>query len=557
MRRAAKRFLNDLETGADRGLFFDPIAAENVVFFAETFCDLSLMDWQVWVLANVFGWKRANGNRRFTESWLSVAKKNGKTALSAIVGLWGLLCDCEKHPEVYSAATKKDQSRISWRDAKRIVGDNPDLAVAVRRWAGELSVEDTDGFFAPLASDEKSMDGLRPHFIICDEVAFWNDRDQWDKLTKGVVSRVSPLVFAITTAGSTRNCFAWGKFDLAEKILTGTFADDGTFVAIFRIDPTDDWKDEACWAKANPSLGVTLQIEHLRKTRDEAVEDGSGLNAFLQYHLNQWPEKNLRREGSITRDKWDSCAHMELLPTAADADKAYTQFVNLNKDTLCFAGLDVGLTSDLTAIAYLWDHAYLAADEKDEKTGKVLREAECIENKRFLLVEFFMPEENLLEKEKAWRVPLSQWVREGWLELLPGDLTDPRDIRNHILETARKQSIQELGFDRWNAQQICADINTSTAVKCVEIPQIPSQLSNPCREFLADIRRGELVHFGNPVLAWMASNVVIAEDSKTGGLKPEKLSANEKIDGISATVNAYHRLLSAPPRISNFKGFYV
>lgn len=547
MRRAAARFIADLENGYERGLYFDPVAARDIRTFSEMFCGLKLLTWQVFVFVNVFGWKRGEaGYRRFSEVWLSIGKKNGKTALASVVALWGLVADGEKHPEVYSAATKRDQARIVWRDAKRSVSDNSELGAAVKRWAGELSVKDTDGFFQPLSSDEKSMDGLRPHYIICDEVSFWADREQWDKLVKGIVSRNQPLVFAITTAGTSRNSFAFGKFDLAEKILTGTFADDSTFVAIFRMDAADDWKDEAVWPKANPSLGVTLKIEHLQKTCAEAVQDGSGLNSFLQLHLNVWPDKNTRREGSVLRAKWDGCTHLELLPTAADGDKAYTQFANLNKDCLCFVGLDVGLTSDMSAVAYLWDHAYLSADVRDN-TGKVL-DAECVTNKRFLLVEFFMPEDGLLEKEKAWRVPLSTWVREGWITLLPGDMTDPRDIRNHIMETARVQSIQELGFDKWNAATICADINSSTAVKCIEIPQIPSQLTSPCREFLADIRRGEIVHFGNPVLAWNVSNVILAEDPKTGGIKPEKLSANEKIDGVQATINAYHRLLAAPPR---------
>jgi phage terminase large subunit-like protein len=241
---------------------------------------------------------------------------------------------------------------------------------------------------------------------------------------------------------------------------------------------------------------------------------------------------------------------MEIFPDAADPSKCYDKFVNLNKDTLCFVGLDVGLTSDMTAVAYLWDHAYLSEDERDLKTGKITKEGISVTDKRFLLVDFFMPEEGLLEKERAWRVPLSVWVREKWINLLKGDMIDSRDIRNHIMETARVQSIQELGFDRWNAMQICADINASTAVKCIEIPQIPSQLTNPCREFLSDIRRGEIVHFGNPVLAWHVSNVILAEDDRTGGIKPEKLSALEKIDGVQATINAYHRMLAAPPRFT-------
>jgi phage terminase large subunit-like protein len=547
LRRACIRFLNDLEHGFERGLWFDTTEAQLVCEFAETYCDIKLMDWQVFVLVNLFGWKRVSGQRRFTECWLSVAKKNGKTAMAAVVALWGLVCDQEKFPDVFAVATKKEQASLVWRDAKRIVGADPELKAYVKRLAGHLEVPDTDGMFTPLSSDEKSMDGLRPSFIVADEVAFWDSRDLWDKICKGTVSRQSPLTFAITTAGKDRYCFAYTKFDLAEKILNGTFADDGTFVCIFSIDPDDDYlNNPACWIKANPSLGVTLQESHLQKTADEVKQDGSGRNAFLQYHMNIWPTKTLNRQGSISSLRWDDCAQLGLIGEGMTPSKAYEMFANLNKDTLCFVGLDVGLVNDMTSIAYAWDHAYLEADEF--KDGKKIKEAPEITHKRFLLVEYFMPEDGLLDKERAWRVPLSQWVREKWITLLPGDMVDTRDITKHIMETARIQSIQELGFDKWSALQVGADINASTAVKCVEVPQVPSQLTNPCREFLSDIRRGTLCHFGNPVLTWNALNVIMEESEKTGGIKPEKLSAIEKIDGIQAAINAYHRLLAAPPR---------
>src|SRR5580698_5783231 len=173
MVRAAVRFLSDLDEGHARGVFFDPVAARHIVQFAETFCDLKLLPWQVFVLANIFGFKKPTGARRFTEAWISCAKKNGKTRLASCIALFGLIADCEKYPDIFSAATKKEQSRIVWRDAKRAVQANADLAGHVQRWAGDLHVNDTDGSFTPLSSDEKSMDGLRPHVIIADEVAFW------------------------------------------------------------------------------------------------------------------------------------------------------------------------------------------------------------------------------------------------------------------------------------------------------------------------------------------------------------------------------------------------
>jgi phage terminase large subunit-like protein len=540
IRRAGQRFLSDLESARERGLFFDPAAARHIVQFSENFCGLKLLAWQVFCLVNIFAWKKPSGARRFTEAWVSCAKKNGKTRLASCVALFGLIADREQYPDVFSAATKKEQSRLVWRDAKRCVQDNQELRDHVQRWAGALCVPNTDGSFTPLSSDEKSMDGLRPHIIIADEVAFWGlsggGREQWDKLVKGIVSRVQPLVFAVTTAGSTRECFAFGKFDLGEKILRGIFVDDSTFVVIYSIDATDDAMDEKCWPKANPSLGVTLHIEHLKKTRDEVLQAPSGMTSFLQYHANQWADASLNRVGAIPPAKWDACAGLDLIGEV-DPVKATAKFLSLNREFPLYAGLDVGLTSDMSAFAMLWKKARFAEG------------AEPIE-RPVIVVQFFMPEIGLLEKEKSWNVPLSQWAREGWIQLCPGDMQDPRDLRNYILDAASLFTIRELGFDNWNAAVLCAQINESGALACVSVGQTEKELSAPCRELLQAVHHKELVHFGNPVLAWHAGNVIMTESERTGGVKPEKLSANEKIDGISSVVNGWHRLLNAPPPIT-------
>jgi phage terminase large subunit-like protein len=533
LRRACDRFLKDLEIGHTQGIYFDPVAAAHICEFAEIFCALPLLPWQVFVLTNVFGWKKPSGARRFTEAWVSCAKKNGKTRLASCVALYALVADCEKYPDVFSAATKKEQSRLVWRDAKRCVQDNSELCAAVKRWAGALQVADTDGTFTPLSSDEKSMDGLRPHVIIADEVAFWGDREQWDKLVKGGVSRVQPLVFAVTTAGSTKNCFAFGKFDLAEKILRGIYHEPSTFVAIFSIDKEDDALDEKCWPKANPSLGVTLKTEHLHKTRDEVKQDGSGLNAWLQYHCNIWPEVSLHRVGSINAKLWDCCAHLELIG-ASNPLEACQKFLLLNAgdDTPMYVGIDIGLTGDTTAVAMLWPRARFAEGQQPVE-------------KKVVIVQGFMPEENLLEKEKTWRVPLSVFARESWIDLTPGDMCDPRQIKKYVVGLHSQFTVREIGFDNWQFQVAAAELNEA-GIKATAVPQTAMHLTGPSRDFLSALHSDDIVHFGNPWLAWHAGNVVFAENEKHGGCKPEKLAPNEKIDCVSAIVNAWARMLANP-----------
>jgi phage terminase large subunit-like protein len=534
LRRACNRFLQDLELGAERGVFFDPVAARHIVQFAEVFCKLRLMSWQVFVLANVFGFKRASGARRFTEAFISIARKNGKTRLASVVALWLLVCDQEKFPEIYAAATKKEQSRIVWKDARRTVGESAELSAYVKRWAHELTVPLTDGMFVPLASEEKSLDGLRVHGAIADELHAWVSRDVWDRLVKATVSRVQPLIWGITTAGESKQSFCWNKQDLAEKILNGIYHEDSTFVCVYRLDKEDDYRDDSLWAKANPSLEnyEILKPEHLKKALGEVEQDPSGLNAFLRFHMNIWPDITLSRQNSIPAAKWDACAGLDLIGEKSPLESTL-KFLRLNTTTPCYAGLDVGLTSDMSCFSLLYPR------------GRFAEGAEPIE-KKVLIAQFFMPEVGLLAKERAWQVPLSQWAREGWIQLLPGDMTDPREIRKYILEMSTRVKVYELGFDTWNAQVLCAELNEGGAVRCVAVPQTAKELTAPAREFLTAMHNKELVHFGNPVMAWHAGNVVLAEDEKHGGTKPEKLSPDEKIDGISATLNAWHRMLASP-----------
>ena len=258
IRYAAKRFLADLETGHQRGLYFDPVSAQNAAKFVKQFCALQCTAWQTFVLANMFGWKHITGFRRFTEAWLSVARKNGKTTFASAVALFLLIADQEKYAEVYSAAVAKDNSRICWRDAKRTVGKSPELAAAVKLWSGDLEVESDshgDCHFKPLASEEKSFLGTRPHGIICDEVGVWADRNAFDALLQGTVSRKQPLLLGITTAPEDKRTFCYEKFVWVERILRGTIAADHVFAAIYTIDTGDDPKSIDVLRKANPSLG--------------------------------------------------------------------------------------------------------------------------------------------------------------------------------------------------------------------------------------------------------------------------------------------------------------
>ena len=529
-RRAAARHLSDLENGHERGLFYDPAAAANIATWYRDFIALDLQPWETFIVTSLFAWKRASNLRRFSESWVSIGKKNGKTTLASGIALFGLVADGERFAEVFSAATKKDQSKIVFRDCVRAVHASPALLEYVREFkTGSLVVEATDSRLEPLSSDVKSMEGLRPHFIIGDEIHVWENRSQWDSLTKGVVPRSQPLIFAITTAGENKNTFAGSKYALAEKILTGVFDQDDTFVLIFELDKDDRFDDEACWPKANPNLGVSLQASALRKILAEALEDPSGQSAFERYHCNRWV--SFRQGRSIPSDKWDLCRGMDALPNAS-ALELRKKFLEENSGAPCWAGLDLGEISDLTSFVLLFPRCEIGGEPIEVLT---------------VIPYFWMPEHGLLEKERQWGIPLTEWARAGFVKLVEGDLCDPRIVKADILTLLANGpgAIKSIGYDPWKSKVLCAEIMEETHVDCTAVPQKPSELTTPCKELKNAIWTKKLWHLNNPVLKWMSGNLVIEPDEATGGIKPKKLSPSEKIDRFQAIVTAWAGLLAA------------
>jgi phage terminase large subunit-like protein len=557
IRYAAKRFLDDLEKGSGRKIFFDPVAARNICTFARDFCYLELLNWEVWALANMFAWKKPTGFRRFEECHLSVARKNGKTTFAAIVALFLLIADQEELAEVYSAATAKNTAVKVWTDVERIVKANPELSAAIKRYkVGDLEFDTEatrDCHFKPLASEERSFLGERASGIVADELGSWTDRNSWDYLVQSTATRKQPMTLAISTAPESRQCFCWEKYMWVEKILRGTVEADHVWAAIYTIDADDDPKNIKALKKSHPSLGSSfLSEEFLEKEIKELEEVPSKLPNFLQFRANVTPERSLSQQVSITSEQWDRCAHLELLPQAKGPSDAAATFGALNKDKFCWIGLDAGATDDMFAIGYVWREGYLEPHTRDKK-GNIVWAVE--HKKRFVAVDYYMPEDRLIEKERKWKVPLSTWVNQEFIKLLPGDMVDDREVKKYLVETVFPfLTVYDVGYDKWQLQSMAAELNERSSTKFVEVPQTPSTLTNPIREFLADIRRGEIVHWNNPVLRWNIENVYFGDqdDTSHGGLKPCKAGNNGilKIDGVQALITAYARMLAAPLPIS-------
>ena len=346
VRLACERHLEDLGSGASRGLRFDVQAAQHAIDFfgflrhskgewaGQTF---ALAPWQAFVVGSLFGWQRADGLRRFRTAYCAVPRKNGKSTLSAGIALYLLVADGEQGAEIYSAATTRDQARIVFDEAKRMVGSSPALKRRVQVLINNLNVEASASRFMPLSSDASSMDGLNVHGAIIDELHAHKTRHVVDVLETATGARRQPLLFEITTAGYDRHSICFEHHDYAIKLLEGVLQDDSWFAFIAAADENDDWTDPEVWRKANPSFGLSVKADDLARKAEKAIALPGAQNAFRRMHLNEWTEQ---AERWIDLAAWDACAG----PVDLEALRGRT----------CFGGLDLSTTTDVTALAWVF-----------------------------------------------------------------------------------------------------------------------------------------------------------------------------------------------------------
>jgi phage terminase large subunit-like protein len=528
VKQACARQRDDLQHGLERGLWFDASAAERVLQFFEGFLkhskgewagkSLKLEPWQQFILWTLFGWKRSDGARRYRTAYIEIARKNGKSLIGSGVGLYLLMVDGEMGAEIYSYATKKDQAKITWLAAAKIARKSKVLSKRLDIFGDKnpkasscsISMASTGSKFEPLGRDTDSMDGLNVHGAIIDEVHAHKTRDGWDLLDTATGARRQPLLFAVTTAGFDRQTLCWELNDYTKRVLEnfsieGGHRDDSFFGIIFTLDKEDNWQDETCWVKANPNLGVSKKLDDLRRKAQRAKSMPSALNSFLRLELNIWTQAETKW---IPWDEWTQCGH------AIEWDAL--------RGRKCYSGLDLSSTLDITA------HVLVFPPEHDGE-------------KYIVLCRFWIPEDNLRQRVHDDRAPYDAWLRSGWLYSTPGNVIDYDWIFDDIDDDAHEFDLQEVAFDRWGAARVVSTLQNK-GLTMVEFGQGFASMSPPMRELERLIRTHDIEHGNNPVLTWMADNLVAIEDP-AGNIKPSKEKSREKIDGMVALIMALDRAI--------------
>ena len=537
VRLACKRHLDDLAQGVQRGLIWDAAASLHALtFFGHLRHSTGewanqpfiLQPWQAFVIGSLFGWKRVDGTRRFRTAYVEVARKNGKSAMLAGTALYALVADGEPGAQVYAAATTRDQARIVFGEAERMVEASPALRTRLTRTVNNLAVLPTSSWFRPLSADASKMDGLNVHFAAVDEVHEHTSPDIIQKLNTATGARRQPLIFEITTAGHDRHSVCRQHHEFSIKALEGTIpheAADSWFAYIATLDPGDDWMDATVWIKANPSLGVTVKPEDLRRQVDEAREMPAQQNAIRRLRLNEWTEQATRW---LDMDVWADGGpprEMDWRDVTADLEDVEARLAGRK----CYGGLDLARVNDLSAFVLVFPPT------NDPRLGE-------IGQRWVVLTRFWVPEEDILRRARRDRVPYDVWRDQGFLAATPGNATDFAFIEREIVDLAGRFDIRDIGYDRTFAGEIVTNLQDK-GLELVQFGQGFLSLAAPTAELERLVISRSLWHGGHPVLRWNASNVAVRQDP-AGNIKPDKERSRERIDGISATVNALGRAMA-------------
>lgn len=473
---------------------------------------IRLEPWQQFIDWVLFGWRRPGGYRRFTKAYIEVAKKNGKTTNAAATANYCFLMDRprEMGPEVYCIATKKEQAKVAWEEAQRQIQKQPFLKKITRTYkqTSTILVPGTPARLKPLGKDSHTEDALNPHFVLVDEYHAHRDNSLIEVMESALGAREQPLIYIITTAGFDKNsaCYQEER-TIAVQILERSIepVPETYFCIIYTLDEEDDWTDSKVWIKSNPNLNVSVRWDYLAKRIQAALMSPSKQNKILTKNLNIWTHSVSRW---IKDDTWKSCGM-----TVKEKDLIGRE---------CYAGIDLSATQDITAIAYSFP------PKNEEEIYQ-------------FLYRFFIPEDDLIEKERKDKVPYSYWIEKGFIITTPGNAVDYDFIEDQILIDAKKFQFQEIAYDPWKAQEIVNHLQENFTM--VPIQQRYSGMALPTDTFEKKMLAKKIAHGNNPVMKWMISCTEVKSDRQGNimPMKPQREKTGKRIDGVVASIMALYR----------------
>ncbi|WP_025148773.1 terminase TerL endonuclease subunit [Bacillus sp. H1a] len=499
---------------------YDAKKANHVIEFIENFCKhskgrwggkpIELEIWQKAFLAASFGFvHKIDGTRKYREVLLIVARKNGKSTIASGIGLYLQVADGEPGAEIYAVATKLDQAKLVWLDAKRMVKKSPVLLKRIKPLVRELNADFNDSTFKPLGSDSETLDGLNVHGAMMDEIHAWKDKNLYDVIVDGTSSREQPMIFMITTAGTIRESVYDMKYEEAEMLLNGLddpdgYKDDRFLPIIYELDKRDEWTDNTKWAKANPGLGTIKKTDQLETKVNKAKA-----NSLLAKNL-------LTKDFNIRETSTEAWLTFEQLNNKAIFD------IEKLKPSYGIGGCDLSSTTDLTAAKVIFmlpndPHVYV-------------------------LQMYWLPEDLLEQRSKEDKIPYNLWEEQGLLRTTPGNSVHYKFVTEWFLEIRDEYGIYIpwIGYDRWSAKYWVEEMEGYFGKEAmIPVAQGKQTLSSPMKLLGADLESKLVNYNNNSIDKWCLSNTAIDVD-KNLNIQPNKTNnQRRRIDGTAALLNAY------------------
>ena len=495
---------------------FSAKLGDHAIRFIETFCRhyegehagqlVKLELWEKAFIQTLFGWvDKKTRLRRFREFFLLVARKNGKSFLSACIMVYMLVADGEAGAQCVSIATKYDQAAIVYKTARKIIEQDADLSALVVPIIGGMEFKLTNSTMKALASKSKTLDGLNLHYCSCDELHAQEDRNLYDVTKQGMKARKQPIFGTITTAGFAREGIYDELYEYARSVAMGTVADAHLLPVLYTLDDRAEWTDPDAWAKANPGLGTIKSRQQLADDVERAKHDPSCLPSLLVKDFN------VQENASASWLPWAVLKN----ETVAEAD-----YLN---HTYAIGGCDLSATTDLTCATLL------------------IRRPE--DPQFYILQQYFLPKARVEQVEHQGRkeAPYRLWAQQGWLTLCDGATVDYNDVTEWFVSMVQERDIRPL----W----VCYDAAlsgywvpqmTDMGFEMERIRQGPVTWTYPMKRMKGLFEDHRIVYQNNPILRWCLSNTAAKSSNQRGidSIQPEKITANRRIDGTVSLLNA-------------------
>jgi phage terminase large subunit-like protein len=492
-----------------QGCGFDPERGEAVIEFIEAFCHqfegrwagqpLILLEWQRDFIMRLFGWRSPSGLRRYRTAYLEVAKKNGKSTLTAALALYFLLADGEAGAQVHLNAYDRDQTDAVYKPAAQMVRHSPELESRLQVLDSRKRIVDhaSAGLIRANSADVPSKDGANASAVIFDELHRQKTREMWNIFEYAGAAREQPIKLSITTAGEDETGVWHLQRDYSEQVNDGRNPDITHLGVVYRALPEDNIDDPATWRKANPSMGETIQEDNFGRELEKAKLDPEELANFMRLRLNIVVRSERK---FFAPGVWERCNDS---PEPLD-------------DRPCWMGLDLSKVNDLTALAVLY------GDDIDGYN---------------VLARFWLPEDNIVELERENGVPYRMWAEQGWITLTPGNVVDYAWIRKEVIKLSTQGQLRKLLADPYAGTDLLSKLRDEDGLPVEDIRQGFLSLSPPTKELQRMVLGRKLRHGGNPILNWHAGNAIATQDD-ADNIKLSKKRSRQKIDGLAALVNA-------------------